>query len=718
MPKEPESKSMEAWIWDAACNIHGAIDAPKYKDFILPLIFVKRLCDVFDDEIDRIAEEVGSREKAFKLVEMDKTLVRFYIPLKPDNVNDQVWSIIRTLADEIGQNVTTYMREIAQENQALSGIIDRIDFNATTHGVRDIDDDRLSNLIEAISKKRLGLDDVEPDLIGRSYEYLIRKFSENSGQSAGEFYTPKEVGIIMAKIMDPEPGMTIYDPCCGSAGLLIKCQLVMEEKLKQASDKEAAPLTLYGQEYIGQTWAMANMNMIIHDMQGKIEIGDSFRNPKFRDTENGGLQKFDRIVANPMWNQTMFKEKDYDADPFDRFPQDAGYPGSKADWGWMQNILSTLNEKGKAAVVFGSGSASRGSGDKKNNQEKSIRKYFIDNDLIEAILYLPFNLFYNTDSPGIIYIINKNKANDRKNKVIFINISESYIKGKPKNYLSNDAAKIILDVYSKFAQKEGFSIILNKKQIAENDYNLSPSRYVLKIKQLKNEIKNDISKKILDDLKNLRSVIDSLTKTIENTSSLTNNCKKITIFGNINSDCQLQPLSNFIEEVNVRARDIEYKNLSCSKIHGIILQNEKFKNDIASKNSSNYKVVAPNMFAYDPMLLWDGSVGCNKYDFSGIVSPAYTVFKVDSKKINLDYLEYVLRSQIMLPIYVSISDGTNMRRRKAKFIDFQAIEIPIFDRKIQEQFALNFNFINLINSTKELSKEYLQSSFLSLLFGG
>ncbi len=224
-----KDKSLETWIWDAACSIRGAQDAAKYKDFILPLIFAKRLCDVFDDEINRIAENVGSRAKAFALVGMDHKLVRFYLPLKPDNADDAVWSVIRNLSDKIGETLTTYLRAITKENPLLKGIVDRVDFNATTHGERDLDDDRLSNLIEKISEKRLGLEDVEADIIGRSYEYLIRKFAENSGKSAGEFYTPLEVGMVMAKIMEPEPGMAIYDPCCGSGGLLIKCQLALEE---------------------------------------------------------------------------------------------------------------------------------------------------------------------------------------------------------------------------------------------------------------------------------------------------------------------------------------------------------------------------------------------------------------------------------------------------------------------------------------------------------
>jgi type I restriction enzyme M protein len=224
---------------------------------------------VFDDEISRLAEQAGSRTKAFRLADADHKLVRFYLPFQPAKPDDPVWSVIRLTTTDVGEAVTSRLREIAKHNPALEGIIDRVDFNATTHGVRDLEDDRLSNLIEKISEKRLGLRDVEADIIDRSYEYLIRKFAEGSGQSAGEFYTPPEVGTIMAHIMDAEPGMEIYDPCCGSAGLLIKCELALEAKMALRSRDKYAPLQLFGQEYIAGTWAMANMNMIIHDMQGK-----------------------------------------------------------------------------------------------------------------------------------------------------------------------------------------------------------------------------------------------------------------------------------------------------------------------------------------------------------------------------------------------------------------------------------------------------------------
>jgi type I restriction enzyme M protein len=469
-------KSLEAWIWDAACSIRGAKDAAKFKEFILPLIFTKRLCDVFDDELNRIAEEVGSRAKAFKLVKHDKKLVRFYLPLEPKNPDDAVWSVIRTLSNKIGEQLTTQLRAIADANPLLKGIIDRVDLNATTHGQRDIDDDRLSNLIEAISAKHLGLKDVEADIIGRSYEYLIRKFAEGSGQSAGEFYTPAEVGLVMARIMNPEPGMEIYDPCCGSAGLLIKCRLVVDQKLKANKKRGTAPLRLYGQENEAGTWAMANMNMIIHDMEGEIQIGDTFRNPKFR--AGNKLKTFDRVVANPMWNQTEFKEKDYDADELDRFPKGAGFPGGKADWGWMQHILASMKPAGRAAVVLDTGAVSRGSGNAHSNKEKDIRQWFVQQDLIEGVIYLPENLFYNTTAPGVIIVLNKVKPKSRDGKLLLLNASREFTKGDPKNFIPDDAITRIADTFSAWREEEKYSRIVPVEEIAKNDYNISPSRYI------------------------------------------------------------------------------------------------------------------------------------------------------------------------------------------------------------------------------------------------
>lgn len=533
--KAPDpAKSLETWIWDAACAIHGAKDAPKYKDYILPLIFTKRLCDVFDDELDRIAAEVGSRAKAFKLVKADKKLVRFYLPLEPEDPDQPVWSVVRTLSDRIGEQLTTHIRAIAHEVPRLRGIIDRVDFNATTHGQRDLADDRLSDLIERISTKRLGLNDVEADIIGKSYEYLIRKFAEGGGQSAGEFYTPGEVGTIMARVLECEPGMEVYDPCCGSGSLLIRCEIEMEHSVGglssppqryeaemnhsvgglssppinpngtggvpavsggppsppinpdgtgrvpavsggQESPPSHAPLHLYGQEYTANTWAMANMNAIIHDMQATFEIGDTFKNPKFR--ERGRLKTFDRVVANPMWNQDWFTEADYTNEELDRFPTGAGFPGkASADWGWVQHICASLKPTGRAAVVLDTGAASRGSGNDGNSKERDVRRWFVENDLVESVLYLPDNLFYNTTAPGIVLFLRRAKPSARQGKVLLVNAGQLFEKGKPKNYLAEQHVDRIAEVIRNWEEVEKLSRIVPVEELS--DYNLSPSRYI------------------------------------------------------------------------------------------------------------------------------------------------------------------------------------------------------------------------------------------------
>ena len=476
MSKEiANNKSLEQWIWDAACAIRGAKDAGKFKDYILPLIFIKRLCDVFDDEVVKIAKTTGSRKEALKRIDADHSRVRFYLSIRAKDPETQdTWSVIRSLSSNIGEELTRIIREIASHNSLLDGVIDTVDYNATTRGQREIDDDRLSNLIEAISQKRLGLNDVEPDIIGRSYEYLIRKFAEGSGQSAGEYYTPREVGMIMAYIMDAEPGMDVYDPACGSAGLLIKCELVLKEKQNKLGKKTFAPLRLYGQEYTTTSWAMAKMNMIIHDMEGDIELGDTFNNPKFKDSTGHGVRKFDRAVANPMWNQPDFNQELYTNDPYHRFP--AGNPGGKADWGWAQHIFSSLKDNGRGAVVLDTGAASRGSGNA--SKEKSVRQWFIDHDFIEGVLYMPENLFYNTTAPGIILFFNKNKPTKLKNKIFLINASHEFIKGDPKNYISEEQIKKIADTFNTKKEVEHFSMFVALDDVLKNDYNISPSRYI------------------------------------------------------------------------------------------------------------------------------------------------------------------------------------------------------------------------------------------------
>lgn len=460
-------KTLENWLWEAACRIRGEIDAPKYKDYILPLIFIKRLSDVFEDEVEELSQNFGSKETVEEILKEDTSLVRFYIP------EEARWDRISKQTTRVGEYLTDCVRSITRYNPKLQGVIDIVDFNATAAGQRIISDDSLIQLIDILGRYRLGLKDVEPDILGRAYEYLLRKFAEGSGQSAGEFYTPKEVAIMMSYILDPKPGEEIYDPCCGSGGLLIKCHLRFREKY--GNDSKIAPLRYYGQEILHTTYAMAKMNVFIHDMEANIALGDTMNRPAFLESD-GSLKKFDIVTANPMWNQN-FPESVYERDPYGRFA--FGYPpGSSADWGWIQHMYSSLKENGRMAVVIDTGAVSRGSGTAGKNRERDIRKEFVDRDLVEAVILLPENLFYNTTAPGVIIVINKGKK--RSNEILLINISDMYEKGRPKNFLPDSTIQKVYELYSEWKEEEGISKIITREEAIRNDYNLSPSRYVTK----------------------------------------------------------------------------------------------------------------------------------------------------------------------------------------------------------------------------------------------
>lgn len=472
------TKSMEQMLWDAACSIRGEKDAPKFKDYILPLLFLKRLSDVFDDEINRLAEQFGDREIAVEVLEADPSLVRFYIP------REARWPVLSGREafewpkdqdpKSLGEQLTTTIRSVVKHNSGLAGVIDLVDFNETRNGEREISDAAIKKIIEKFSdpRYRLGLQDVEPDFLGRCYEYLLRKFAEGQGQSAGEFFTPTEVGFLMAELMRPKAGDECYDYACGSLGLLIKLQIVC----RQLDPLSKVPLKLYGQELTGSSYAIACMNKIIHDMEGEVVRGDSMRNPKFRDGAKG-LKRFDVVVANPMWNQP-FDPGTYEDDPFNRFEEQGGVTTSKADWAWLQHTLATMKDTGRAAVVLDTGAVTRGSGSKNDDKERNIRKWFVENDYIDGVILLPDNLFYNTSAAGIILILRKNKPKNRKGKIILVNASREFKKGAPKNYLSDEAIQIIAEAFHKGESVGCFSSVITNEQAAEKDFNLSPSRFI------------------------------------------------------------------------------------------------------------------------------------------------------------------------------------------------------------------------------------------------
>ena len=504
--------TLETWLWDAACVIRGTTDAPKFKDFILPLIFYKRLSDVFDDEFAKQIEEFGDEDLAREIIDDDhqdalksgrNPIVRFYIP------QEYRWEALRDHPADgrLGEFVTEAMRLVVSQNPRLSGVLDVQDFNEQQSGQRALDDERLATLIEVISRYRLGLQNTEPDILGRAYEYLLRKFAEGQGQSAGEFYTPKEVGWLMARLINPEPHTKIYDPACGSGGLLIKPRLLFKET--HPEQQGAAP-QIYGQELTATTYAMAKMNAFLHDFIGAdLRIGDTFRNPGFV-TDDSELQRFDYVLANPMWNQKEYNENFYANDSWGRFTYGVP-PSSSADWAWVQHILASLKETGRAAIVLDTGAVSRGSGSKQTSRERDIRKGFVENDLIEGVILLPENLFYNTSAPGIVLLLNRSKPTERKAQILLINLSNYFINQKPKNVLTDEGIDVATEVYQAWESREKLSTVITLEDARKTDYNLSPSQFV----DVGDKVEHRPVSEILADLTEARTAREKADKTLE-----------------------------------------------------------------------------------------------------------------------------------------------------------------------------------------------------------
>jgi type I restriction enzyme M protein len=477
-PAGASTKPMEQMLWDAACSIRGEKDAPKFKDYLLPLLFLKRLSDVFDDEIERLAETYGDRATALEIAENDHSLLRFYLP------HEARWGVISgreahewpkdEKPKDIGEHLTKAVRAVVRQNPVLSGVIDVVDFAAERNGERDVNPAKLRGVIETYSdpRYRLGLADVQPDFLGRAYEYLLKKFAEGAGKSAGEFFTPTEVGFLIAHLMRPRPGEESHDYACGSGGLLIKLQLVARE----LDPTSKTPLKLSGQELQADNFAIARMNGIIHDMDVELARGDTMINPKFR-TADGQIKTADIVVANPMWNQD-FASDVFANDPFDRFRTAGGLTTGKGDWAWLQHTLACMNARGRAAVVLDTGAVTRGSGSKNEDRERNIRKWFVDHDFVDGVILLPDNLFYNTTAAGVIVVLSKAKPAAHKGKIVLFNASRRVSKGRPKNYIPEGDIRAIAAAFLKGEPVDGEVAVVSREDVENADYNLSPSRWI------------------------------------------------------------------------------------------------------------------------------------------------------------------------------------------------------------------------------------------------
>lgn len=453
----------------AADLIRTAVD---YK-FILVLLFLKRLNDLWEIEKlqakERLMKEAGlSGKEAEDEVEKVEAYHTFNIP------KEYLWDEITKDVRNLPEKLATGISEIAKLNKQLQGVINRVQFLefARNQENREL----LRQLVELFNKYDLGGEEVSPDILGDAYEHILMRFAPDKAKE-GEIYTPREVIKLMVEILDPKPKESVYDPCCGSGGMLITSHLHVAEKFGK---EETSKLFLNGQERNPEIYAVCEMNLILHDIKNaNIANGDTLDYPRFRDDSR--LKQFDVVIANVPWNLDGYgEERLKKADFRERFS--FGYPPryKGADWAWVQHMLASTNENGRIGVVIDNGCLSKGA------KHKAIRSKIIDKDLVECVILTPEKLFYNTGAPGAIIIFSKNKTQERRDKILLINASKEFIPHpsiRRLSSLSKENIKKIVDVYRDFAEVVGFSKAVDKKEVIDNDYNLNVSVYVTPIEE-------------------------------------------------------------------------------------------------------------------------------------------------------------------------------------------------------------------------------------------
>lgn len=466
MTQKITQKDVNNIVWKACDTFRGIIDPSQYKDYVLTMLFLKYVTDVYIEKREEYSRQYNGNEER-----IHRALVRerFIVP----EVSSFDYLYEHRNDPKIGEKINHALAELEEANREKLGgydgsnIFNNIDFNSSTLGDSKDKCTRLKNLLADFKALNLSQANLENnDVIGGAYEFLIANFAADSGKKAGEFFTPAELSTLLAKLTKSQPGSRIYDPTCGSGSLLIKAG-------KEVGNKN---FSLYGQEVNGSTWALAMMNMYLHGYDSAIiRWGDVLRNPKHK--EGDQLMKFDTVVANPPFSLDKWGAEELQNDPYNRFWRGLP-PKSKGDWAFITHMIESLNAHGKAGVVIPHGVLFRGAA------EGTIRRKVLEEDLLEAVIGLPSNLFFGTGIPAAIVLFNKDKKN--KNKVLFIDASKDFVPGKNQNILGEQHIDRIVQTYTQFHDhdhatgvvEEKYAYIADIEEIRENEYNLNIPRYV------------------------------------------------------------------------------------------------------------------------------------------------------------------------------------------------------------------------------------------------
>jgi len=444
-------QQLESYLWGAATLLRGTIDAGDYKQFIFPLLFFKRLCDVFDEEIQAaLAESGGDRD--FALFPENH---RFQVPLEAH------WREVRKVTGNVGQALQNAMRAIETANpDKLYGIFG----DAQWTNKNRLSDAMLRDLIEHFSTLDLTLENLPEDELGNGYEYLIKKFADDSGHTAAEFYTNRTVVHLMTEMLEPQPGESIYDPTCGSGGMLLSCIAHLRRK-----NLEWRNVRLYGQERNLMTSSIARMNCFLHGIEDfRIERGDTLSEPKF--VQGDRLMRFDMVLANPPYSIKQWDRNAFASDPWGRNLYGTP-PQGRADYAFWQHILLSLAPKsGRCAILFPHGVLFR-------QEEAQMRRKLIEADLIECVLGLGSNLFYNSPMEACIAICRTAKPKARKGRVLFINAVNEVTRERAQSFLTDDHIERIVTAYRRFEDEPGFTHVATLEEIRHQHGNLNITLY-------------------------------------------------------------------------------------------------------------------------------------------------------------------------------------------------------------------------------------------------